>query len=231
MRSFSILPVLIIFMLSLIFQPGGACAEEDTDTPGMMNTNNTGPPPPLDEYNNIPPGLLMSDDTIPAQPIQDTAQSDADVMTMDEIVDAYDKGRYEVVARHLLPIATNNYPQAQELLGIMYYKGQGVTQDYESAIEWLTKAAESGRPLAEHYLATLILAGNGTTADPPAALMWLYIAAVHYPEGAEKNRTIQDRNNLASRLSRRDRMRAFELARDWLKKKDEAALFEEEAAP
>ena len=228
MRFYSVLSLLIIFA---VFRAGTACAEEDTDTPGLMNTNNTGSPPSLDEYNNVAPGMLMSDDLMPAPTSQDTTQSDADVMTMEEIVDSYDRGRYEVVFRHLLPIATNNYPQAQELLGIMYYKGQGVTQDYEAAIEWLTKAAEAGRPLGEHYLATLLLAGNGTAKDPVAALMWLYIAAVHYPEGAEKARAIQDRNNLASRLSRRDRMRAFELARDWLKKKDEAALFEEEAAP
>lgn len=222
-------PVLIMLLFTL--QAGIACAQDRPEGPQpLLNTNNLTPPPPVDEYNNVAPGMLMSDDS-PMPAVRQYVQPDSDVMTMGEIIEAYDREEYGTVIRHLKPIAKNNYPQAQEMLGIMYYKGQGVTQDYEAAAEWLTKAAEAGRPLAEHYLATLTFAGKGVQQDPVVALMWLYIAIVHYPNGSDKARAIQDRTNLAARLSRRDRMRAFEMARDWLEKRDEAALFDEHMAP
>ena len=236
-----LLMLLVMFRTDIVLAQGpatqtdaGAPSDTSSDIPDsqmLMNSNNVAPPPPTDEYNNVPPGMLTSDDEGPVTITQEPLQSDSDVMTMDEILEAYKAGRFPVVVRHLLPIANNNYPQAQELLGIMYAKGEGVTQDYESAVGWLTKAAEKDRPLAEHYLATLTFAGTGVSPDPVAALMWLYLAVVHYPEGPDRARALQDRENLSSRLSRRDRLRAFEMAHDWLKRKDEVALFDEEAAP
>lgn len=230
------LPVLLMLLaFGAGFPARSACAQDDnspSENQVLLNTNNVAPPPPVDEYNSVPPGMLMTEnDDTPHEATPAAVQSDSDVMTMGEILNAYEKGRYDTVARHLMPIASHNYPQAQELLGIMYSKGQGVTQDYTTAVSWLTKAAEADQPLAEHYLATLTYAGKGTPQDSVTALMWLYLAVVHYPDGPDKARAIQDRANLAARLSRRDRMRAFEMAHDWLKRKDEAALFDEEEAP
>jgi len=234
MRFLLVLLMPVVLALLFLFQAAPACAQNDAgvqDSQTLLDTNNLAPPPPLDEYDNVPPGMLMSEEDAPAPAAPDTVQSEADVMTMDEILSAYDHGRYDVVYRHLLPIASNNYPQAQELIGIMYAKGQGTPQNYSAAVEWLKKAADADRPLAEHYLATLTYAGEGTPQDSVTALMWLYIAAVHYPEGPDKARVLQDRTNLAYRLSRRDRLRAFEMAHDWLKRKDEAALFNDEEVP
>jgi len=228
-----IFPVLLILLV--IFCAGTVSAEEDTDTQPdsqiLLDTVNTLPPPPVDEYKDVPPGLLMSEDSLSPQKIQESRQSDQDVMTMDEIIAAYDNGQYDLVVKHLAPIAASNYPEAEELLGILYYKGQGVQEDDETAVAWLTKASDAGRPLAQHYLANLTYAGKGTPQDPVTALMWLYIAVVHYPDGPDKARALQDRTSLAARLSRRDRARAYEMARDWLKKKDEAALFDQEPPP
>ncbi len=216
----------VLFALIICLQAGSACAQDNSDAPAPPA------PPPTDEYNSVPPGILMSGAiAIPDSPADSAQSDDDDVMTMDDLISAYNKGQYDLVAKHVVPVANGNYPQAQELLGIMYHKGQGVTEDSQTAIEWLNKAAEAGRPLAQHYLATMTYSGEGTPKDPVKALMWLDIAIVHYQDGAQKTRAIADRDNISQQLSRRDRARAFELARDWLKKRDEGALLEQTPPP
>jgi hypothetical protein len=220
----------LLLMLLVMFHTGIVFAEEESDVVPddqiLLNNSNVSDAPPIDEYNNVPPGILMSEGPItPTDPI--THQDTPDVMTIDDITAAYDRAQYDIVIKHITPIADNNYPQAEELLGIMYLKGQGVPQDSETAVTWLRKAANADRPIAQHYMATLTYTGNGTQQDPVEGLMWLYIAIAHYSDGPEKTRAIADRNALASHLSRRERLRAFELARDWLKKKDEDALFDQ----
>lgn len=228
MRSFPALIVLLAALYSAVPYSATAFAQSAPmeETLGSTQPLAEPPPPPsVDEYKNIPPGMLMTaeDNAPPADEVA-TTPSDDDVMTMDDMVVAYNKGEYDRVVKHIIPVANGSYPQAEELLGIMYLKGQGVTQDPEQAIGWLTKAAEAGRPLAQHYLATMTFAGNGIQADSVKALMWLYISIVHYPDGPDKDRARQDRDNLAAQLSRRDRERAYEMAHDWLGKRDEAAL-------
>jgi len=225
MRAFRVLLILLVILCARL-----AVAEEDSDVQPdgqiLLNTVNTEPPPPTDEYKYVPPAMLMTQAPPVAEP--EPGQTDQDIMSMEDLITAYDKGEYDVVAQHIIPIANGNYPQAEELLGMMYYKGQGVSEDDETAVEWFTKAAEAGRPLSQHYLATLTYAGKGTSQDSVAALMWLYIAIVHYPDGPDRARAMQDRDNMAQLLSRRDRARAYELAHDWLKKKDESALLDQE---
>lgn len=180
--------------------------------------------PPTDEYNNVPPGLLMSSETAAPLPEETTAPEETSVMTMDDIAAAYKKGDYPLVLKHVVPIAKGGYPLAQEMLGIMYRNGQGVLKDPEEAVVWLTKAADVGRPVAEHHLATMSYSGEGMPPDPVRALMWLHIAIAHYTDGPEKTQAEQDRDNVSSQLSRRDKDRAYSLAHDWLEKKNEAGL-------
>jgi len=47
--------------------------------------------------------------------------------------------------------ASDNEPPRD--LGACYYKGQGVVQDNEKAVEWYQKAAEQGNEYAIHTLA------------------------------------------------------------------------------
>ncbi len=41
---------------------------------------------------------------------------------------------------------------AQYNLGLIYKNGEGVSQDYEKAIDWFTKSAEQGFAVAQYYL-------------------------------------------------------------------------------
>ena len=49
--------------------------------------------------------------------------------------------------------------RAQYNLGIMYYHGHGVSQDYERAVEWYRRAANQGDANAERALE--LLSANG----------------------------------------------------------------------
>ena len=42
----------------------------------------------------------------------------------------------------LLKSAEQGYVNAQYRLGVLYYDGHGVSQDYQKAFEWILKAAE-----------------------------------------------------------------------------------------
>jgi TPR repeat protein len=108
----------------------------------------------------------------------------------------------------------------------MYRSGQGVPKSSEQALLWLNKAAEASRPLAQHHLASIYYGGEGVLADPVKALMWLHIAILHYPDGPEKKRAIEDRDNVYAQLTRRDKERALDLAHEWLEKKDEGQLLD-----
>jgi uncharacterized protein len=48
------------------------------------------------------------------------------------------------VLRLLRPLAEQGVAPAQHDLGVMYANGQGVPQDYATAVSWYRKAAEQG---------------------------------------------------------------------------------------
>ena len=66
---------------------------------------------------------------------------------------------------------------AQFNLGGMYYKGEGVTQDYTKALKWFSKAAEQGHVFAQIYLGNMYRYGEGVTKDYKKAIYWYTQAA------------------------------------------------------
>jgi len=194
--------------------------------------------PSIEEYENIPQGVLLPNIyTLLKRKNMSFSENSSfgttDAMTLEDIIEAYHKGNYEIAAKYLLPLSESGSHQVEEILGIMYLNGQGVPKDPKDAYYWFSKAAEAGRPLAEHYLGVLTFAGigvppprTGVQADPVKALMWLNIAILHYPTGPEKEQAIKDHANIAASLKRRDRDRAFELTKSWLYSKGERLLFD-----
>lgn len=63
--------------------------------------------------------------------------------------------------------------QGQALLGKLYANGDGVDQDTEKAVFWLTKAAEAGYVEAQRKLASVYI---GLRPDAVQAYAWLVIA-------------------------------------------------------
>ena len=66
---------------------------------------------------------------------------------------------------------------AQYNLGVMYAKGQGVSQDYAAAAGWFRKAADQGYADAQNNLGVMYDNGTGVAQDYAAAVSWYRKAA------------------------------------------------------
>lgn len=74
--------------------------------------------------------------------------------------------------------ADNGSRDAMTELGAMYYRGQGVAQNYEEAHRWYRKAAELGDTDAMYNLGLMYEYGLGVETDHSASYMWCSLAAL-----------------------------------------------------
>ena len=65
----------------------------------------------------------------------------------------------------------------QSCLGTMYYKGDGVSIDYEKAFYWIKKAAAQEHINAMYNLGYMYWSGEGTLEDYEKAFYWFSTAA------------------------------------------------------
>ena len=107
--------------------------------------------------------------------------------------------------------AEQGYAEAQYILGYMYSKGLGVTQDYKEAVKWYTKAAEQGHADAQHSLGFMRDNGQGVAQDYKSAHMWFNIAAANGGSDAAKNRDIVAKKMTPSQIEK-----AQDMAREWM---------------
>jgi DNA-directed RNA polymerase subunit RPC12/RpoP len=75
--------------------------------------------------------------------------------------------------------------RAQNLLGEMYSKGTGASQDYKEAAKWYRQAAGQGHAVAQKHLAELYDAGQGVPHDEAEAAKWCQRAAEQGHVGAQ----------------------------------------------
>lgn len=66
---------------------------------------------------------------------------------------------------------------AQFSLGLRYYRGDGITQDYAAAYQWWTKAAEQGLKTAQFNLGILNEFGEGVSKSDEEAFKWYSLSA------------------------------------------------------
>jgi TPR repeat protein len=90
---------------------------------------------------------------------------------------SYAKLEYQAAFRMLVPLADHGNAVAQEILGFMYSRGEGVSRDDARAFAWFKLAAEAGRPDAQFEVGKMYRNGAGTQPDADAALFWLRRAA------------------------------------------------------
>src|SRR5262245_43310762 len=74
---------------------------------------------------------------------------------VDEGIRAYNNGDYATAFGEFLSSAQQGNATAQEYLGVMYAKGQGVPQDYGQAIQWYQRAAQQGDASAQFNLGVM----------------------------------------------------------------------------
>ena len=102
---------------------------------------------------------------------------------------------------------------AQNNLGLMYYNGQGVAQDYAAAAGWYRKAADQGNAGAQSNLGVMYVAGQGVTQDYVQAHKWFNLSAASGNANAVKNRDL-----VASKMTPAQIAEAQRLASAWRKK-------------
>ena len=88
-----------------------------------------------------------------------------------------DQSRFEETTKELRKKAQGGDASAQNELGLVYYEGRGVGQNYRKAKEWFDKAVEQGHTGAQVNLGTLYLRGEGAPQSSQMALFWFIRAA------------------------------------------------------
>ena len=108
--------------------------------------------------------------------------------------DAYNKKDYKEAHKLFLSLATDGVAQAQNKLGWMYSKGQGVPQDNKEAVKWWRLAAEQGNADAQHNLGWMYGKGQGVPQDDKEATKWWRLAAEQEFAPAQHNLYQSTRN-------------------------------------
>ncbi|MGZ4980647.1 MAG: J domain-containing protein [Methylobacter sp.] len=91
--------------------------------------------------------------------------------------DLNDRGRCAEAFSLYQQLADQGHAKAQFNLGVMYDRGQYVTQDYAQAVAWYQKAAEQGNANAQYNLALKYQMGQGIMQDDIKAAYWYRKAA------------------------------------------------------
>lgn len=132
-------------------------------------------------------GLLLTVGTAWAGPTEDATTANT-------------RGDYATALKNFQSLAAQGNAEAQNNLGELHAKGQGVPQDYSQARQWYEKAAAHGHALAQNNLAELYFAGLGVPQDYVRAYMWVSLAAVHM-KGDEQKQAEENRNDVAGRMT------------------------------
>ena len=90
---------------------------------------------------------------------------------------AYNARNYALAMKEIAPLARAGNPDAQHLLGLMYYMGRGVPRDYKQAFAWHIKAAQQGKADAQYVVGAMYYTGNAVPQDQKHAVGWFRKAA------------------------------------------------------
>ena len=95
----------------------------------------------------------------------------------DDGVEAYKNGNYQKAFLLMQVYAKRGYGPAQGNIGMMYYHGQFVPQDYSKSAEWHHRAAEKGHVHSQAMLGSMYLLGEGVVQNYSKAEKWSSYAA------------------------------------------------------
>ena len=91
--------------------------------------------------------------------------------------DAYQDKNYQLALEIWKPLAEKGDPIAQNSLGVMFQRGQGVKKNYNISLNWFKKSAEQGYTPAQVSLGYIYDQGMGAPVDKVSAFMWWEIAS------------------------------------------------------
>ena len=132
--------------------------------------------------------------------------------------DETDKAGLEEENEHaiLLQRAESGDVEAQYRLGMMYYIGSLIPQDYEEAAKWLRMAAERSNADAQFRYGCLLYYGRGVEQDFVQSHMWFNLAAAADFQGSKAAN--EYREMVAKKMSEKEISEAQALAKKWAPK-------------
>jgi TPR repeat protein len=119
---------------------------------------------------------------------------------------AYDKGDYATALNEWRPLAEQGDAPSEFNLGLLYYDGHGVPQDYSEAARWFERSAEQGYTKAQHNLGAMYGIGKGVKRDYVRAYKWMSICAAAGDQGCESQRNLVEKKLSGSKLRDAQRM-------------------------
>jgi len=125
-------------------------------------------------------------------------------------VAAYEKGDYLTARREWQPLADDGNAAAQFNLGLLYYDGRGVPQDFSEAARWFERSANQGYAKAQHNLGAMYGVGKGVKRDYMLAYKWLSLCGA-----AGEESCIGQRDLVAEKLKSSKLAAAQRMTRDW----------------
>ncbi|MDG2075012.1 MAG: tetratricopeptide repeat protein [Arenicellales bacterium] len=104
----------------------------------------------------------------------------------------------------MTPFAEQGDANAQGYLGLMCQYGEGVPQDYKTALKWYTLSAEQGSALTR--LGVFYKNGLGVPQDNLYAYMWLQIAATSGRKKASELRDIVAKEMTPAQIEKAEKL-------------------------
>ncbi len=95
----------------------------------------------------------------------------------DKGVRAYKGNDYATALAELRPLAEQGHIAAQNMLGVMYDRGDGVQPNYVEGARWYRLAAEQGLAEAQYNLGLMYHGGDGVLQNYTEAVHWYRMAA------------------------------------------------------
>jgi TPR repeat protein len=113
--------------------------------------------------------------------------------------------------------AAQDHALAEASLGQAYDVGRGVPQDPAQAANWYRKAADDGSVDALYALGLLYQQGRGVPQDVVQADRWIVLAIQRYAasDKGKREKAVQARKDIESRMTPAQVEQAQKLAREW----------------
>lgn len=147
---------------------------------------------------------------IPVVALAALAAFGASAQDFDAGLRAYEKNDFAAAFKEWRPLAEKGNARAEFLLGLLYYDGKGVPQDYVEAAKWFQESADRGYARAQHNLGEMYFTGQGVKRDYVQAYKWLNLCAA-----AGVDTCADHRDLVAKKLKRGKLEEAQQMSRDF----------------
>ena len=123
---------------------------------------------------------------------------------------AYENHDYAGAIKQWRPLAEKGSAAAEFNLGLLYYDGHGVAQDFAEAAQWFERSADQGYTKAQYNLGEMYAVGKGVKRDYVQSYKWLSLCAASGNGTCTAHRDLVEKKLKGQQLST-----ARRLAQEW----------------